>query len=280
MSAALAFYALLALAPLTVFALFVTGQMFGNVTARTELFKAVERNLGVEAARTIESLLSAVKEATLSTWTGALVLGVSIWAASGLFGVITDSLNAIWRYRPNYGGLVRSFVVDRLISAMAALLFVAILAVWMGFDAVRGYISIATGGIGRGPLASFLVTLGFLTLGLGIVYKTLPHRHADWREVWFGALVAALGISLLKFALGLYLSYSRVEDVYRSAGAIIVILLWVFYSAQAFFYGAEIVHESARPRRSPQGWMELPPLASFDNDFTVESKRIELPPEA
>lgn len=263
MSAALAFYALLALAPMLVLALFVAGQLFGGIAARTELFNTISRNLGVESARTIESLLTSVQEATLSTWTGAVALLVSIWAASGLFGVVTDSLNAIWRYRPDYGGFFRSFVIDRLIAAFAALLFVTIMLSWMAFDAVRAYLALSTGGVGRGPAASFVFTCLFLTLGLATIYRTLPHRHANWREVWLGAFVAGVLIALLKFALGIYLSYSRVEDVYRSAGAIIVILLWVYYSSQAFFFGAEIVHETAKPRRSAQGSIELADDASL-----------------
>lgn len=235
MGAALAYYALFSLAPLLVIAIGIAGLAFGEQAARGEVFRSLAALVGADAAQAVEALVaSARKPATgvLATIGGivALLLG-----ASGAFRELQDALDRIWRVPGTARGGWRTLLRTRLV-AFAAVLGVA--AVLFASLVVSALLS----GFGEGPLvraadlaAGFVVTTTLFTL----VYKLLPSVRLEWRDVWVGAAITAALFTAGKFVVGLYLGRASVASAFGAAGSLVVVMVWVYYSAQIFLLGAE-----------------------------------------
>jgi membrane protein len=244
MGAALAFYTLFAIAPLFIIVLAIAGLWFGEAAARRELFSQVSGLVGSEGGDAIQALISAANRPKTGAWATVIAVVTLFVGATGVFVQLQDALNSIWGVRRAPGRGLRNFIKDRLLSfalivGIGFLLLVS-LVLSAGLSALGKYMG------GLLPVQetlwqgiNFVVSFGVITLLFAMIFKLLPDVKIAWRDVWIGAMLTALLFNLGKFLLGLYLGRSSVTSAYGAAGSLVIVLLWVYYSAQILFFGAK-----------------------------------------
>lgn len=244
MGAALAFYTLFAIAPLFVIVLAIAGYWFGEEAARRELFGQVSGLVGREGGEAIQALVSAARKPATGAWATAMAVTTLFVGATGVFVQLQDALNSIWGVRRKGGRGLSTFVKDRLLSfalivGIGFLLLVS-LALSAGLAALGNSISgLLPGQSTLWQWINFGVSFAVITLLFAMIFKVLPDVKIAWRDVWMGALLTALLFNLGKYLLGLYLGRSSVTSAYGAAGSLVIVLLWVYYSAQILFFGAK-----------------------------------------
>ncbi|HEX3801093.1 MAG TPA: YihY/virulence factor BrkB family protein [Verrucomicrobiae bacterium] len=245
LGASLAYYTVFAIAPLFLIVLRVAGIWFGQEAAQHELFGQVQQLLGKAGATAIESMVtSASNQASAGRWAtliAIVTLGVGV---TGVFVELQDALNTVWQVKRASGHGVRQFIKDRLLSfgvviGIGFLLLVS-LVLSAGLAGVGKYVQ------GLMPsehffwsTVNFVVSLGVITVLFSMIFKVLPDVKMAWRDVWVGGFITAVLFNLGKFVLGLYLGRSSVTSAYGAAGSLVIILMWVYYSAQILFFGAQ-----------------------------------------
>lgn len=244
LGAALAFYTIFAIAPLFVIALAMAGFWFGEEAARRELFAQIAGLVGKEGGEAIQAVVAAANKPTAGAWaTGAAVVTMLL-GATGVFVELQDALNSIWGVRRKEGGGVRLWLKNRLLSlamvaAIGFLLLVSLL-VSAGLSALGGMLSrLLPAEETLWAVINFLLSLAIITLLFAMIFKVLPDVTIAWRDVWVGAFLTAVLFNLGKFLIGLYLGRSSAASAYGAAGSLVVVLLWVYYSAQLLFFGAQ-----------------------------------------
>lgn len=244
MGAALAFYTLFAIAPLFVIVLAVAGLWFGEEAARRELFGQVSGLVGSEGGEAIQALVSAARKPTTGAWATVIAVVTLFVGATSVFVQLQDALNSIWGVRRKPGRGLRNFIKDRLLSfalivGIGFLLLVS-LVLSAGLAALGNFM---TGLLPAQEILwqwiNFGVSFGVITLLFAMIFKVLPDVKIAWRDVWMGALLTAFLFNLGKYLLGLYLGRSSVTSAYGAAGSLVIVLLWVYYSAQILFFGAK-----------------------------------------
>ena len=233
MGAALAYYTLFSIAPLILIVLAIAGLVFGEEAARGELFGQISGLVGSESARAIEALLASANRpgaGVIAMTTGTLAL---IAGASAVFGELQNALDRIWRApaRQQQGGwfsLIRSRLLSfGMILAVAFLLMVSL---------VMSAVLAALGGWWALDLA---VSFALTTLMFALIYKVIPRVRIRWSDVWLGAAVTAALFAAGKLLIGVYLGRAGVTSAFGAAGALVAVMVWVYYSAQIFLLGAE-----------------------------------------
>ena len=244
LGASLAYYTLFALAPILVIAIGVAGLVFGRDAVRGEIVGQIEGLVGRQGAEAVQAMLEGVARPSsniLATVIGAVT---AFLGATGAFIELQTALNAIWRVKPKPGVSIKAFLLERLISfglvvGVGFLLLVSLL-VSAALSALNRYLGAAFPALSAVWQASnVLVSLGVVTLLFAMVYKVLPDVELRWRDVWVGALVTAGFFSIGKQIIGLYLGTSSIASAYGAAGSVVVLLIWVYYSAQIVLLGAE-----------------------------------------
>jgi membrane protein len=251
LAASLAFYTLLSLAPLVVIAVAVAGLALGGEAARGQIADELARVVGPHAAEGIQAVVANAKSPTsgvVGTLIGAITLLIG---ASGVFGELHVSLNRIWEVKAKSGRGVLGEVKDRFFSFTMVLGVAFLLLVSLILSAVLSALgrSIATalpGGEVVWQLVNFGVSLTVVTALFALIYKYVPDVRIPWRDVWAGALMTALLFSAGKSLLGLYLGKASIGSSYGAAGSLVVLVVWVYYSAQILFLGAELTQVWAR----------------------------------
>ncbi|MBS1721352.1 MAG: YihY/virulence factor BrkB family protein [Armatimonadetes bacterium] len=246
-AAAISFYAILSLAPMLVLASVVAGEFFGFGATRAQVLETVQSQLGEPSRKLVESLMDQSLKASTSNIAAAFSLLLALWGSNGLFSQIRESIDDLWGIRHDHGGIVKSFFMGRLFSAATALLFVSLLVAWIAWDAFRWQSEFARGAIRAYPWLSTLWSMAFLFLALATLYRTLPVPRIRTPNVWLGAFIGALGLTLLRSLLGTYFRFSSLGAVYGTLGAVFAILLWTFYSSQVFLFGAALVWAKGEP---------------------------------
>ena len=256
MGAALAYYTFFSMAPLLLIVISVAGLLLGRDAAQGQLMEELEGLLGQQAAASIQSLIASVSEPADSWWGTLVGLGVMLVGATTVFAELQDALDHIWEApeRPAGGGvwgLLRARVLSfGLILGFAFLLMVSL---------VMGAVITAVGRWWSDTLGEWVWVAQTLNLGLGFVitasifamiYKLMPRARVEWKDVWVGAVVTALLFSLGKALISLYLGATGIASSYGAAGSLVLVLLWVYYSAQVFLLGAEFTWVYANARGS------------------------------
>ena len=252
MGAALSYYTVFSLAPMLLIVISIAGLAFGDEAARGEIFNQLRGLMGADAAKTIEDLLTSVsepKEGVAATTIGIVLLLIG---ATSVFGELQDALDRIWRApaRDRSGGLL-GLVRARLLSFGMILGVAFLLIVSLVLSAVVAALGRWWSGAFGGweVLAqSVNIVLGFLvtTGGFAMIYKLMPRVKVQWRDVWLGATVTALLFTIGRVLIGVYIGKSGIASGYGAAASLIVILIWVYYSAQIFLLGAEFTWIYAR----------------------------------
>lgn len=250
LGAAIAYYAVFSMAPLLVIVIGVAGLLFGREAVQGQLVGQIQGLVGQQGAELIETMLASASD----TSTGMLATGLGtvmlLLGASGVFLELKGAMNTIWQVepKPNQGimGVLRERVLlFALVLAIGFLLIVS-LVISAGLTALTAFFEpylplpgLALHGI------NIVVSLGMLAVLFALIFKVMPDAEIAWRDVWLGGFVTALLFTIGKFAIGFYLGQSAPASSYGAAGALVVILLWVYYSAQILFFGAEFTKAHA-----------------------------------
>lgn len=258
MGAALAYYTVFSIAPLFVIVIAVVALIFGQDAAHAAMMEQARGMIGENGAKAIEGILASAQKPKQGMIAGTLGILALIIGATTVFAELESNLNRIWKVEPDKGFGLWHFIRRRLLSfgmvlAIGFLLIISLvvsaaIAVW------GKYWSGWFGGLeALLHVANFLVSVAVITVLFAMIYKFMPRVAIRWRDVWIGAFVTSLLFSLGKFLIGLYIGKSGVESTYGAAGALVVILVWVYYSAQIFLLGAEftkVYAESHGSRKS------------------------------
>ena len=259
MGAALAFYTLFSVAPLLLIVISVAGLFFGEAAARAEIFGQISELVGPESAATLNTALRSLDRPAASVMGTLVGLGTLLVGATTVFAELQNAMDRIWQVpeRRDARG-VRNFFRVRLLSlglvlGIGFLLLVSLVlsaslaalgkwwAPWFGEFAVVA------------DAVNFGVTLTLITAVFAMIYKWMPRSPVAWRDVWFGAFITALLFTIGKTLIGLYIGRSAVASVFGAASSLVVLLLWVYYSAQVFLLGAEFTWVFAqRGKPAPQ----------------------------
>jgi membrane protein len=245
LGAALAYYTIFSLAPLLFLVIGIAGLVFGQQAVRGDLDQQMKTAFGEPAATAIQDLLKNTQQTGTGPWATAIGLVVLFFGATGLFVQLQDALNTIWKVMPRPGRPIWSMLVDRWLSFLlilgTAFLLLVFLVASTALSAVHHFLPTEAlpGGIYVWQVINGVVSFGFAILLFAMVYKILPDVHITWRDVWIGATVTALLFTAGKYLLSLYLSWGSTASAFGAAASLVVVLLWVYYSAQIFLFGAE-----------------------------------------
>lgn len=248
LGAALAFYTALSLAPLLVVVLAVAGIAYGQQAVQGRLVWQIRDLVGVEGAKAIQSVISAAHRpasGTIATTVGLLTL---FFGASSAFVELSDALNTIWRVpvSARMSGLASLFGMIKMRTlAFAMVLGVGVLLLLLLF--ISTWIAAAEKFFSEvlpvpGPLlemVNFIMSFVVITVLFAVIFKVLPGVRLKWSDVAIGAAITSLLFSLGKLLIGWYLGTTTIASSYGAAGSFLIVLLWVYYSAQVFFLGAE-----------------------------------------
>jgi membrane protein len=249
LGAALAYYSLLSVAPLLVFLVAVCGLAFGQSAAQHKLLGQVQEMAGPSVARALLTILRNAHHASSGIFASIAALVTLLFGASGVFLELRESLNTIWD-APSRSSMPfwKDLVWQRLISfcmvvalgllLLASLLVSAASAVVLKF--FRNYLPPRAAVLGE--LANFLIPLIAIAVLFALIYKFVPDVPIKWRDVAVGAVVTAVLFQIGKTLLALYLATAGVGSTYGAAGSIVAFIVWVYYSAQIFFFGAIFTH--------------------------------------
>jgi membrane protein len=254
MGASLAFYTLFSLAPLLLVMVALAGPFVGPDEAQGLLLEQIARLTGENAAAGIKALLDAAAAHKAIASTRNLTLVMLVLGATTVFVELQADLNRIWRYKPEKGKGVARFLRTRLLSftlviTVGLLLFASVAATawlaWMGkrwFPHSGKLVGAAEFGV------SFVIVTGLFAM----IYKLLPRVHVEWRDVWVGAAVTSVLFWVGKVVIGFYITKAAIGSDFGTAGAIVVVIAWVYYNAQVFFLGAEFTRQYALRHGSQQ----------------------------
>lgn len=258
MGAAIAYYTMLSLAPLLLIVITIAGLIFGEDAARGALFVELAHLVGTHGAQAIQATLSSASSVSggiVSITVGVITLFIG---ATTVFAELQSDLDRIWRAPPRPGSGLRRFIRTRLLSfgviiAVGFLLIVSLVA-----SAAIAAVGLLWNRWMPGTelllqVLNFVVGLAVITALFALIYKLLPSRPIAWGDVGIGAAVTSLLFSVGKFLIGLYLGKAAISSSFGAAGALVVVVVWVYYSAQIFLLGAEFTWHYARRHGSLRG---------------------------
>jgi len=252
MGAALTFYAILSLAPVLIVATAIAGMGFGQKVAEAEVLRHLQALVGETSARLLQAAILSANRRLPGVIASTIGIGTMLVGASGAFVELQDALNKIWRVERKSGGFLLHAIRQRFLSfslvlGTGVLLLLSLVA------------STALGGAGGSmghllPWRVFILesalSFGVVSLLLALIFKLLPDTRIAWNDVWIGAAIASLLFTTGKVLIGLYLSRSVVTSAYGAASSPLVVLVWIYYSAQILLFGAEMTHVYAKKHGS------------------------------
>jgi len=248
--AALAFYALFSMTPILVLAIAVAGYFFGAEAAQGEVIAQLPKTVGPNGTRAIQALLAAARD-PVSGRLASMVAGVILLvAATSVFAELKESLDEIWGAPPTQHPVFLLLLRTRLLAFGLVMVLTFLLLASLVGSAALAVLAKFVGGIwsSSAPVFSLFASLFSFSITaslFAVIYKMLPEAPPSWRDVWVGAVATAVLFGLGKYAVGLYLGKTGVASSFGAAGSLIALLLWVYYSAQIFFLGAEFTRQYA-----------------------------------
>jgi membrane protein len=252
MGAALSYYTALSLAPLVLLVLSVVSLAVSSETAQAELVAQFNELVGPEGGALVKGILKNAAEGGGGVWATIVGFTVLLLGASAVFGELQDSLNQIWDVPPSRRPWTEKLKDRALSFAMVFVIGFLLLVSLILSAAISGITKFMSGALPAlgmvWELGNTSVSFVVATLLFAIIFRVLPDVRIEWRDVWTGAAITALLFVVGKFLLGLYLGRSAVGSSYGAAGSLIVILLWVYYSSQILFFGAEFTCAYAKQR--------------------------------
>ena len=259
MGASLAFYTILSLAPLMIIVVAICGLLFGTDKAEAQILDQFRQMIGDDGARTVETVLQSARKPSTGILASLVGLFTLLWGASGVLVELRSALDTLWdaeikkRGRGIWGFIKGKLLSFGMVLALGFLLLVS-LALSAALSAFGGFFS----RLGVLPPAvweifNFFFSLGAVTVLFALIFRFLPDTRLPWRDIWRGALLTALLFTIGKTAIGIYLGKAGVGSAYGAAGSLVVLVVWIYYSAQIFFFGATFTRVMAvrREERTP-----------------------------
>ena len=248
--AALAFYTLFSMTPILILAIAVAGYFFGAEAAQGEIIAQLQGLVGPNGAQAIQAVLAAARDPA-SGLVAAFVSGVLLLVgATSVFTELKNSLDDLWGIeQPRQSGIM-TLLRTRILSFGIILVLAFLLLISLIVSAALSVLARYAGDVWSSSAPALVTLSSFISFSViaclfAVIYKMLPNVKLAWRDVWTGALVTASLFSLGKYVIGLYLGNSAVASGFGAAGSVIALLLWVYYSAQIFFLGAEFTRQYA-----------------------------------
>lgn len=251
LAAALAYYTAFSVAPLLLITIAIAGLVFGREAAQGQVYAQLEGLLGSGAASAIQTGIAQSGQTGAGTISAIIGIATLIWSASNVFAQLQEALNTVWEVQPDPNAgilatLKRRFLSMTMVLGIGFLLLVS-LVLSAAISAVGNFFgNLLPGGAILWQAVNFLLSLALITLLFAAIYKILPDATVDWGDVWIGAVVTALLFTVGKLLIGLYLGHASVGSTFGAAGSLLVFLVWVYYSAQILFFGAEFTQVYAR----------------------------------
>ena len=258
MGAALAFYTLFSMAPLLLLVISLAGLVIGTDTARDLINNQLTTLLGEKGASGVQTVLQAADDKAEGLLAAAVSFLTLVVGATTVFAELRRDLDRIWKTQKKESGGLWQLIAARvwsfgLVLTIGFLLMVS-LALSATVTALGSYLASYLPGA---PFIlrslEFLVSFVVITGLFAMIYKILPSTRIEWRDVWVGAAVTSLLFWIGKYLIGLYIAKSAVASPFGAAGTLVVVIVWVYYSAQIFFLGAEFTRAYALRRGSRQG---------------------------
>ncbi|MFL6415262.1 MAG: YihY/virulence factor BrkB family protein [Bryobacteraceae bacterium] len=267
LGASVAFYSVLSFAPLLVLITAVIALVFGQESAQHELIHVARQWIGEKGAQTVDSMLKNAQKPSSGIFATVVAFATLLFGASGVFGELHDALNIIWEVPPKTDAGVFALIKDKLFSFGMVLSVGFLLLISLVLSAALAYIGHYFGYLVPLPAPvleaiNFLVSVAVIAGLFALMFKYVPNAEVSWRNVAVGAMGTALLFTVGKFLLGLYLGKASVGSPYGAAGSLVAVIVWIYYSAQIFFFGAEFTHVYAgahafKVKEPPQTEMEV-----------------------
>ncbi|CAM3548760.1 YihY/virulence factor BrkB family protein [Deinococcus frigens] len=246
LAAAIAYYAIFAIAPLLFFVLAVASGLLANANVQERLFEFLAQNLNQSAVEFVKGIVpkdNRLQQSTLLASTAGFV--ILFMGATGLFVQLQDALNTLWGAKPATGNGILNVIKSRLVSfALVLGIGVIIIAFLIGNTYLSAIAERLGETIGLGTLfvrlATFAVSAGILTVVFAALFKTLPNVKLQWREVWIGSAITSVLFTIGQLIIGFYLGRAAPGSAFGAAGSLVVLLLWIYFSSMVFFFGAEV----------------------------------------
>jgi len=251
LAASLAYYTIFSLAPLLIVVISIAGLVFGREAVQGEIVAQIGALVGRDGAEAIQQMIAQASKPASSTLASLFGIVMLLLGAAGVVTELKDALNTIWEVPPdpNTGLLYtirRKFLSYALVLAIGFVLLVS-LVISAGLAAMSRYMStFIPGSETVWMIISLVVSFAVIAALFAALFKYLPDARVRWADVWVGAVVTAALFELGKFALGVYLGGAAIASAYGAAGSLVVVLVWVYYSAQIVFLGAEVTRVYAR----------------------------------
>jgi membrane protein len=254
LGAALAYYMIFALAPGLIIVIAVAGLLLGR-DAEVQIVGQIRELIGEQGAIAIEATIRSARTETLGVTGMALALIPLVFGLWGVFGELQDGLNTIWGVAPRPGRRMIHIVKERFWSFAMVVGIGFVLLVSLVMSAWLVAVGTYFGQLLPAPAAAlealnFVISFAVITILFAMTFKLLPAVTIAWRDVWLGAAVTSLLFTVGKFAIGFYLGKSAVASAYGAAGSLVIIVVWVYYSAQILLFGAEFTKVWTKRRGS------------------------------
>jgi membrane protein len=250
-AAALAYYTAFSLAPLLVIAIGTAGLVFGKEAAQGRIVGQLSALVGPKGGEALQAMIASARHPEAGVAAGVVGFATLLLGASGVFGQLRGSLHAIWGVRAP-GFALKRLLADRIASFAMVLAIGFLLMVSLVFSTLLSALADATRGYSDFwpvvAVANFVLSQALVIALFALIYRFVPDVRLAWRDVLEGALVAGVLFNVGKWAIGAYLGHSAVASAFGAAGSLVVLLVWVYYSAQILLFGAEIAHIAARKR--------------------------------
>ncbi|OPY68098.1 MAG: ribonuclease BN/unknown domain fusion protein [Syntrophorhabdaceae bacterium PtaU1.Bin034] len=241
LAAAIAYYTIFSLAPLLVIVVAVAGAIFGEAAAKGELSQQIGNLVGEDLVPLIEGMVESAgrfRSGLLAWVVGAIAL---IIGATGVFAELQDALDTIWEV-PQQGslkGMLKARLLSFLVILAIGMLLLALLLAGAALTVIGRLASSLPGLAEALDVLNFLLSFALITVLFAVIYKILPSVKTRWSDVWAGAALTSLLFTVGKLLLGFYLASGRMRSAYGAAGSVIILLFWIYFSAEILLFGAE-----------------------------------------
>lgn len=250
-AAALAYYAVFSISPLVVIAIAIAGTFFGQQTAQAQITAQLTALVGKDGVKPVLMALDNISQPEIRGLASLISIGVLLLGASGFFAQLQDALNTVWKVKPQPGKGLKIFLRKRISSFLMVLAIGFLLMLSLILSAVVSALSkykvdyLPGSALLWGNL-DLIVSMGLMTFIFGLMFKYVPDAKIVWKDVFVGSVITAMLFLFGKFLLGVYLSKGSLGSAYGAAGSLIVLLAWIYYSAQIILFGAEFTQVYSR----------------------------------
>ena len=249
-SAALAFFMFFSMTPILILAIAIGGYFFGVQAAQGQIVGQIQGVVGPNGAQAIQALLAAALDPVSGLVATIIAIVLLVIGSTSVFVELKDSLDEMWGVAQPRHSAFATLLRDRLLSFILVLVLAFLLLVSLLISAalpmlgpylenIPSSLSITLSSV------SSIISFSIIACLFAVIYKMLPDAPLSWRDVWIGAVFTAALFILGKYVIGLYLGSSSVASSFGAAGSVIALLLWIYYSALIFFFGAEFTRQYA-----------------------------------